>query len=385
MDLKKISIKVKKRYDAVVIGAGIVGLSTAYYLSGRGLKVLIVEKNYPASGSTGRCIGGIRMQFSTETSIRLMQESMSLFENMEKEFGFSVEFYKGGYLFLAHSEKKLEAFKSVSILQKGLGLNVKILSPAECAGFVPGLNITGLKGGVYSPDDGQAYPFKVTKGYISGIKKRGSDLRLYTEVTELNVAGNEVRGIILASGEEINSDTVINTAGPYARDIGLMAGLDLPIYPEEHEALITDRHEHKFDPMLVDYRPDGCYFQQMVTGQIIGCYTPVPNKPGRVTESTSEFIIEMSKRTLRLVPDLGTLKVLRHWGGSYSMTPDGSPIIDHTPLRGFFVAVGMSGHGFMFGPAAGKYLSDIIVDDNYPFDWTEFKLDRNFSRKEVMK
>lgn len=375
----------EKNFDAVIIGAGIVGLSTGYFLSKSGLKVVVIEKNYPASGSTGRCIGGIRMQFSTESSIRLMKESMKLFSNMEKEFGFSVEFYRGGYLFLAHSEERLESFRSVAMLQRNLGLNIQILSPEQCCEKVPGLSKEGLKGGVYSPDDGQAYPFKVTRGYLEGIKKNGSEVLLYTEVSGLDISSGSIGGVYLQNGEYIKSKIVVNASGPYGGDVGKMANIDLPIFPEEHEALITDRHEHRFDPMVVDYRPDGCYFQQMVTGQIIGCYTPVPNKPGKTTESSSEFILEMSKRTLRLIPDLGKFNILRHWGGSYSMTPDGSPIIDKTAINGFFVAVGMSGHGFMFGPAAGKFLSEIITEDKYPFAWDEFKIDRDFSRKELMK
>lgn len=374
-----------KKFDAVIIGGGIIGLSIGYHLSGKGLKTIVVEKKYTGSGSTGRCIGGIRMQFSTEASIKLMQESMSHFMEMEKEFGFSVEFLAGGYLFLAHSEEKLDAFRGVMTLQKKLGLNVKELNPEQCEELVPGINLKGLKGGVYSPDDGQAYPFKVLKGYINGMRANGSVVRTYTEVTGIKIVEGAVTGVELENGEFLESPVIVNAAGPWAVEVGKMAGIELPIFPEEHEALISDRYEHLFDPMVVDYRPDGCYFQQMVTGQIIGCYTPVPNKPGKHTSSSSEFLLEMSKRTSRLIPKLKDLNVLRHWGGSYSMTPDGSPIIDRTGTEGFYVAAGMSGHGFMFGPAIGKYLAQIITEGTYPFYWDEFKLERDFSRKEIMK
>ncbi len=373
------------KFDSIIIGGGIVGLSIAYHLTKSGLKVVVLEKKYPGSGSTGRCIGGIRMQFSTEASIRLMQESMNHFRNMEEEFGFSVEFFAGGYLFLAHTDEKLLAFKKIMKLQKNLGLNVSVISPSECAGLVPGLNTNGLKGGIYSPDDAQAYPFKVMDGYIHGIKKNNSEVISFTEVKDILTENNGVTGVKLNNGEKIFSPVVVNAAGPWAREIGKMAGIDLPIFPEEHEALITDRNDHMFDPMVVDYRPDGCYFQQMKTGQIIGCYTPVPNKPGKDIQSSSKFLLDMSRRTVRLLPRLKDVNILRHWGGSYSMTPDGSPIVDKTKVKGLYIAVGMSGHGFMFGPAIGKYLSDIITEDKYPFPWDEFKLDREFSRVEIMK
>ncbi len=375
----------KPKFDAVIIGGGIVGLSIGYNLAKKGSKIIVLEKKYTGSGSTGRCIGGIRMQFSTEASIKLMQESMSLFKNMENEFGFSVEFFAGGYLFLAHTDEKLAAFEKVMELQKKLGLNVRRVSPDECKKLIPGLNTEGLKGGVFSPDDGQAYPFKVLKGYINGIKEKGSVVRSYTEVKKVVVENGSVKGVEIGNGELINTPVVVNSAGAWAAEVGKMAGVKLPIFPEEHEALISDRYDHLFDPMVVDYRPDGCYFQQMLTGQIIGCYTPVPNKPGKLTSSSSEFLLEMSKRTSRLIPSLKDLNILRHWGGSYSMTPDGSPIIDKTDVKGFYVAVGMSGHGFMFGPAIGKFMEQIISDDKYPFNWDEFKLKRDFSGKEIMK
>jgi len=372
-------------YDAIVIGGGIIGLSSAFHLSKKGLKTIILEKNYPGSGSTTRCIGGIRKQFSTETAIKLMQESMHQFEQMEDQFGFSVEFFQGGYLFLAFTQETLDSFKKIVDFQKGFGLNVKILSVEDCLDLVPNLNVEGLYGGVYSPDDAQAYPFKVVEGYIEEIKNKGSTIRPFSEVKKIIVEKDRAIGVELIDGEIISSQTILNAAGPWAADIGKMVNISLPIYPEEHEAFITDRIERLFDTMIVDYRPDGCYFQQMVSGQVIGCYTPVPNKEGTDTSSSLEFLLEMSKRTIRLIPELKKAHVLRHWGGSYSMTPDGSPIIDKTGLPGFYVAAGMSGHGFMFAPAVGKYITKIIIDDEYPFKWDEFKLKRDFSRTELMK
>ena len=372
-------------FDTIIIGSGVIGLSAAFHLSKRGLKVLVLEKNFPGSGSTTRCIGGIRQQFSTEASIKLMQESMKQFQQMEEEFGFSVEFHQGGYLFLAYSQVDLDSFKTVARLQKSLGLDIRILSVQECLEIVPCLNPENLLGCVYSPDDGQAYPFKVIAGYIQEIRKARSVIRSFVEVTKMIVEGERIMGVILKGGEKIFGDTVINAAGPWAGEVGQMAGVELPIFPEKHEALITDRQKRLFETMIVDYRPDGCYFQQLINGQIIGCYTPIPNQPGTDTGSSKEFLIEMSKRTIRLIPELNRAKVLRHWGGSYSMTPDGSPIVDKTDITGYYVAAGMSGHGFMFSPAIGKYMSDIIIDNQYPFDWDEFKLKRNFSRSELMK
>jgi sarcosine oxidase subunit beta len=371
--------------DVIVIGGGIIGLASAAHLSRRGQKVLVLEKKYSGSGSTGRCIGGIRQQFSTPGAIRLMQESVRQFRRMKEEFGFPVEYLEGGYLFLAHDPQRLETFKSILPLQKELGLAVEVLDAAGCLKIAPQLNPAGLLGGVFSPEDGQAYPFKVIEGYIQEIRRLGSQVRFFTEVREILLEHNAVAGVKTAAGETIHSRTILNAAGPWAREIGRMAGLELPIAPEEHEAFITDRVPPLFSTMVVDYRADGCYFYQRGNGQVIGCYSPVPNKPGTMTESSLEFLVEMSKRTARLVPALATARVIRHWGGSYSMTPDGSPFIDRTEMAGFYIANGMCGHGFMFAPAIGRYMSEIILDGRYPFDWSEFRLGRDLSRQELMK
>ncbi len=290
--------------DIIVIGGGIIGLSSAYHLSKRGQKVLLLEKKYPGSGSTGRCIGGIRQQFSTPGAIRLMQESVRQFRQMEAEFGFSVEYFEGGYLFLAHDRQRLDTFNAILPLQKSLGLDVKVLDAAACLEIAPKLNPDGLLGGIFSPEDGQAYPFKVMEGYIQEIRKSRSQVRFFSAVNDIIVENHAVAGVRTEDGETYHAPVVLNAAGPWAQEVGKMAGLELAIAPEEHEAFITDRVPPLFSTMVVDYRSDGCYFYQRRNGQVIGCYSPVPNKPGILTESSLEFLVEMSKRTARLVPGL---------------------------------------------------------------------------------
>ena len=145
----------KEQTDIVVIGAGIIGMASAYYLSRSGLKVSIIERKHIGSGSTGRCIAGIRQQFSTPASINLMKESLALFKQMEAEFGFSVELYQGGYLLLAHSRELVDIFKTNIKIQQQEGINVSLLSPPEILKIVPGLNPEGIRAAAYCPDDAQ--------------------------------------------------------------------------------------------------------------------------------------------------------------------------------------------------------------------------------------
>ncbi len=373
--------------DIIIIGGGIIGAATGYYLSRAGCRVRLIEKGYLCSGSTGRCIGGIRQQFTSEGSIKLMLESVGHFSNMKEELGIDVHWHPGGYLFLAHSQEKKEAFLSNISIQQSFGLkDVRWVDAYEAKQVAPGLDAQGLLGGSYCPSDGQAYPFAVVSGYVERIKSYGGSINTFTEVAAILQGGGRVRGVRTAAGAEYQADVVVNAAGPWARDIGQMAGIEVPVEPERHEALITEGVDYLNIPMLVDYRADGGYFQQFRhNGQFIGCYSPVPNVPGHSTDSSYQFLNQMPRRMLKLVPALAPVKVIRQWAGSYENTPDGNPILDRTPLEGFFVAAGMCGHGFMLGPAMGRLAADLILNHGKVPPVAEFALERDYSRQEAMK
>jgi len=363
--------------DVAVIGAGIIGTATARYLSARGAEVAVIDRSYMGSGSTGRCIGGLRHQFSTPPSIRLMKESIRIFSGLEREFGHSVEFHQGGYLLLAHDDAMADTFKSNIKVQQSEGINVSLLNPGEIQALVPDLNTEGLVAGAWCPDDGQAFPFAVLKGFRALTEKSGGQFLLHNPVEEIRQHNGFE--LLLHDGTRVEAPKVLLSAGPWTREMALPLGLDLPLAPERHEAMITERMPRFLDPMLVDYRSDGCYFQQMLTGQVIACYTPVPNVPGIREDASIEFLPNLAWRMTRLVPALRNAAVLRHWAGCYTMTPDGNPILDQTPIDGLYVASGMCGHGFMFGPAMGRHMADFILDGEWGMDFSEFALDRDFS------
>jgi len=372
-----------KTYDVVVIGGGIIGMAAAAYLSQSNIKLALVERKYLGSGSTGRCIGGIRQQFSTPASIRLMQENLSLFSQMKEEFGRSVEFHQGGYMFLAHHQHMVDVFKKNIAVQQKENVNVKLLSPAEVKDVVPCVNIDGLIAGAYCPDDAQAFPFPVLHGYRDKILARQGELYLADPVVTIKKTTHFQ--LTLQSGIRLEAPKVLLAAGPWTGKLAEQLGLQLPLYPERHEAVITERVPKFFEPMVVDYRADGCYFHQLISGQIIGCYSPVPNVPGLHEDVTFEFLPNIGKRMIRLVPELEHAALLRSWSGSYTMTPDGNPIVDQTEVDGFYVASGMSGHGFMFGPAIGKHLAQFMTTGQWGADLSEFAINRQYKGKESMK
>ncbi|MGQ9702646.1 MAG: NAD(P)/FAD-dependent oxidoreductase [bacterium] len=371
--------------DAIIIGGGIIGCATGYYLTKKGLKVYLFEKDYLTAGSTGRCIGGIRQQFSTELSIRIAMESVKKFKMMNEELGIDVEFSQDGYLFLAHSKEKEETYKNLIALQQRMGLDVKYVDVKTIQEIVPGINPEGLLGGAYCPSDGQANPFLVVDGYARKIKEKGK-VFTHSTVARINVDGSRANSIATIDGETYYAPIIVNATGPFIRSFSSHLGIDIPVYPERHESLITEPIEVFFRPMIVDYRPDGCYFHQKAKqGSIIGCYTPVPNVPGNDLGSSFEFLKEMGRRMARLIPKLENIKIIRQWSGSYEMTPDGNPILDKTDIEGLWIIGGFCGHGFMLGPEIGYLAAEYITQGKPPYDISEFALKRDFSRREVMK
>ena len=375
----------KNTADAIIIGAGIIGAATGYYLAKKKLKVYVLEKEFPCFGSTGRCIGGIRQQYTHPLSINVMKESVNIFSSLSKELGKDIEWFQGGYLFLAHSEEKKNTYLSAIQIQQKFNIPVRFVSTDDCNHIVNGINTEELLGGAYCPTDGQANPFAVTYGFLQRIKELNGKVITNTNVYKITTSSNKVKSVITNSGEYF-APVVINATGSWAKNVSKMVGLDVPIEPERHESLVTEACERLFDPMLVDYRSDGCYFiQNYGTGHFIGCYTPVPNVPGYDKRASSEFITEMPKRMSRLVPKLKELKVIRQWAGSYEMTPDGNPIVDKTPVEGFYISAGMCGHGFMFGPALGKHMAELVTEGKSSLPLDDFALNRSFGKAEAMK
>jgi sarcosine oxidase subunit beta len=218
------------------------------------------------------------------------------------------------------------------------------------------------------------------------MRRLGSTVLVRTEARRLNVARGRVVSVVDQNGDEYSAPKVLNAAGCWAGEVGRLAGVRVPVTADRHEALVTEAAERCLDPMLVDYRPDGCYFiQNYETGHFIGCYTPVPLVPGHRVDASSEFIAEMPRRMVRLVPALAGVKVIRQWAGSYEMSPDGNPLCGPTEVEGFYVSTGMSGHGFMFAPALGKSMAELIDCGTPSLDISEFRLDRSFGKTEAMK
>lgn len=267
-----------KNYDILIIGAGSVGVPLSYFLCKKGKKVAVIEKAPSVGrGQNKAAIGGIRATHSDPAKIKICQRSIELTKNMEKDHGLEVEWIQGGYLFPVYDEEVENALKQNLIKQKEAGLNIDWVGPEKIQELTPGINMENLRGGTYSPEDGSASPMMLLDAFYVLAKKAGADFFFNEEVTAMEKEGNTITKIV-TDKDEYSADLVVNAAGAHGGEIGKMAGLDLPIFPDSHEGGITEPVKRFFEPMIVDIRPDeqsaNYYFYQNRLGQVVFCITP---------------------------------------------------------------------------------------------------------------
>lgn len=386
-----------KRYDAIIIGAGSVGLPTAYFLTREGWKVLILDgRSSPGQGENKAAIGGVRATHSDPAKITLCLKSLEIFSSWEKQHGTDIGWIEGGYCFPVFRMTEERILKGILPIQKSYGLDIDYVGPERIMELVPGINEKNLRGGTYSPGDGQVSPLMSAAAFWKESKDRGAEYRFNEPVTDFMIKGGKVQGVRTARGKYYAA-VVLNAAGSEAREVGLMSGIDIPVVPDSHEAGISAPMERFFDPLIVDIRPGpegrtkNFYFGQNDRGQVIFCYTPITPIIGTNRSCTSEFMPVIARRLIDLIPRLENMLIRRIWRGLYPMTPDGIVILDRVrEIEGLYLAVGMCGQGFMLGPGVGLNMAKYIttgepVIDREIFDSLSFYRDFYTKRVEALK
>lgn len=375
----------KNSAEVVVIGGGIIGTSTAYNLAKKGVRdVVLVEKGFLASGSTGRCGAGVRTQWGTEMNCLLAKKSLEILENINEELDYEGdrEFKQGGYLLLAYTEREVSQFKKNVELQNRLGIPSRLISVDEAKEIVPFLNTDGVISGAFCQKDGHANPFLVVQAYANAAKRLGVEINTFTTVKDIVMENGKVKSVVTDKGI-IETNRVVNAAGGYAQVVANMAGLKLPNYAERHQILVTEPVNPILKPMVMSFSAN-YYIQQTPHGSFIMGYGDGNEKPGFNIDSEWEFLEVMSKKAVTLLPPLGRLRVVRQWAGLYEMTPDRQPIIGDSPeLEGYYVATGFSGHGFMLGPVTGLLMSELMTGEKPSIDISSLDAGR-FDRGELV-
>jgi sarcosine oxidase, subunit beta len=356
-------------YRIAIVGAGIVGLYTAYHLARAGAgPILVVDKGFLSSGASGRNGGGVRQQWETRATVRLAREAVQAYRRFGRDFGYNIWFRQGGYLFLAESETELARLRTVHDLVRSEGLASEVLGPEGVGALVDGIAPGAVVGGTYLRTDGTLHPFPAVWGVYEAARSLGVEVALGVEARGVERANGRVAGLATSAGT-VAASTVVNAAGGWSGDFSRLAGLEVPNVATRHEILATEALKPFLDPMIV--RPaDGLYFSQTMRGEIVGGLT-VPHRPGTAqgVPSSPRFLASMSRAIVRLIPKLGALRVLRAWSGYYDDTPDGLPLIGEDPrLPGFVHANGFGGHGFMLAPASTRRVASAVLGEKSDLD-----------------
>lgn len=351
----------KNRYRVVIIGGGVIGTATAFYLAKSGIRnVAVLEKDYLSSGSTGRCGGGIRQQWSERMNVRLAMRSVDHFKRFESEVGFDIEYFQGGYLLLAYTEEEVSLFEKNTKMQQEEGLNVVLLSREETAKIFPFINLTNVEAAAYCPSDGHANPHLTTFAYARAAQRMGVDILTHTSVKRILTENGRITGVLTDRGE-IEAEVVVNAAGGYSHEVGRMAGIDLPTESYRHQIFVTEPLEHFMDPLVISFEKN-FYIRQTKSGNFIMGQGDRTELPGHDITPTWRFLREMTGKMPVFFPFLSDMRILRHWAGLYNMSPDALPIIDRScEIENFYCAIGFSGHGFMLAPAVGEAVAEWIV------------------------
>lgn len=364
--------------NVLIIGGGISGASIAYHLAKKGVKdIVVVDKSYFTSGDTGRCGAGVRQQWGTKTNCLLAKRSIDFFEKAKDILGYAndLEFKQEGYLILATTPKEALQFKKNVALQQECGIPSRVVSKEEALQIVPHLNPDAFLSATYCPTDGHLNPFKMSEAYMLAAKRLGVIFNFFEEVTAIHSHQSSVTHVVTnKTTYEVNQ--VVNAAGGYSREVGLLAGVDIPVYSEKHEILATEPTSRMQGPMVMSFSKN-IYCQQVPHGAfLMGRSDPYVEK-NHDLESTHNFLDEMAKTAVHILPALGRLRVVRQWAGHYNMSPDRQPILGGVDEKdNFYVACGFSGHGFMFAPITGEIVADIMCHELPFMDVSELSIQR---------
>jgi sarcosine oxidase, subunit beta len=380
-------------YDAIIVGAGSVGLPAACFMSGSGLKVLVVDQlASPGQGSNKAAIGGIRATHSTPGKIHLCLDSLRTFSTWQQSHGDDIEWFQGGYSFVAYREQEETSLRSLLEIQKRHGLDIDWHDSEGIRELIPGINPEGLRGGTFSPGDGSASPMRSAFAFHRQAELRGASFHFGEKVTGIVRRRGKVAGVRTDKGGYA-APVVVNAAGAWARPVGASVGLQVPVVPDSHEAGISEPVAPFLKPMVVDIRPTpgakNYYFYQHRPGPIVFCITPDPPIVGTDRRETSDFLPTIARRMVTLLPRLAHVKVRRTWRGLYPMTPDGAPLVGwSTQVEGYLHAEGMCGQGFMLGPGVGALLDRLVRQATTPRDaeiLQELRPDRDFGGEEKLE
>ena len=380
----------KRSYDAVVIGGGVHGLATAYYLAqNHGMtNVAVLDKAYLGSGGSGRNTAIVRSNYLTPEGVAFYNRSVHLYEAMAVELNINVMFSQRGHLTLAHSDSSLRTMHWRAEVNKLGGVNSSVIGPEEVKSEAPSLDTSDhprypILGALYHPPGGVVRHDAVVWGYARAADHMGVEMHQKTEVTDIiceggdgphgKGAGGRVTGVRTNRGD-ISTPIVINCTAGWASLISTMAGVRLPITTHPLQAAVTEPVK-MFLPTVVVSGSLHVYVSQTDRGELVfgASVDPYANYSVR---GSLEFTEGLAGHVLELMPGISRMRVLRQWSGLCDMTPDYSPVMGFTPVDGFLVDVGWGTYGFKAAPVSGEQMAEAAATGRTPKLIEAFSLSR---------
>ncbi len=368
--------------DVVIIGAGIVGASIAWHLAQAGCTnvVLLEREQQQGKGSTGKSMGGVRAQFSTDVNIRMSLYSIPFFAEFESALEHPSGYRPQGYLFLATAPEHLAMLRQNVARQQRLGLSqVRLISAQEAGEIAPGVRMDDVLGASFCPTDGFVDPYSIMQGFTLRARDKGVTLRRGADVTAIERDSTGIAGVH-TNGDFIPTRIVVNAAGPWAASVAKLAGLEIPVRPLRRMLVPTEPCEQldKALPMVIDMS-NGFHFRPEGLGALLAWNDPT-EQYGDNTAVEPSFVEKILERAAARVPAFTDVEVnpKRAWAGLYEMSPDKHAILGEAPdVPGFYLANGFSGHGVMHSPATGRILADVILTGKSDIlDWRILSLAR---------
>jgi len=381
--------KLPTQARVVIIGGGIIGCSTAYHLAKLGWKdIVLLERAQLTAGTTWHAAGLIEAGgFFDATSVEMTRYTLELYSQLEKETGQSTGYKKVGMITLASTPDRLEELRRISTFDREFGVPMEELSPKQVKEIWPLAYTDDILAGFYSPNDGRINPIDVTMALAKGARMGGVKIFEETAVTGITKEDQRVTGVVTDKGE-IQAEYVVNCAGMWAREVGKMAGVNIPLQPTEHYYLITDAIEgvHADLPVLVD--PDKySYLREEVGGILLGIFEPV-SAPWALDGIPKDFsfgeinpnwdrMMPYVEEAMKRVPALEKAGIHKFFCGPESFTPDNGFMMGLAPeLDNFYIAAGFNSLGILTGGGAGKVMAQWIKDGVPDVDITEIDIAR---------
>jgi glycine/D-amino acid oxidase-like deaminating enzyme len=380
----------KRTFDVIIVGGGIMGSATAFYLmkSDPTLEVVVVERDPTyEKASTTLSLCNVRIQFSLKENIQISQYTFEVLERFEDEMVVegnkpNIAYHREGNLFLIDNAGRSAAERSLA-LQRSLGCRVQWWSPDEIKQRYPLYEPRNIVGGTFGPDDGHFDAYGLLMGYKAKAKSMGAKY-IKNEVDEVASSRGQVTGVKLASRESLNAKYVINCAGAWAAQVAETAKIKLPVVPVKRQVFVVDTTVKPEGPLPLTVLPSGMYFRTDTGGLILAGKSMDEDPVGfDFTWDDKRFMEILWPQLAEFVPAFDRLKLIRGWAGLYAVnTLDGNAILGEWPeLKGFFLANGFSGHGLQQAPAVARYLAELILGRPLSLDLSIFKPERILENK----